>query len=226
MPFQSILFERTADAATSETTEAPDFFLDLNLNQVIDAITAEKEEYKLKPFFYSSLHDPGAIQYRQEIIRDLEDSVVFDSVKWFAQQMRAVREQLAEADKLEYKWQKDSSFLDAVDIYCDAVADLVRGISAVDLKSRGFLAFRDYSNSYAESDHFTSLLGDTQKLKTDLAAVRYCVFIKGRSVTVRKPGPEIDYRAEVDQTFRRFKQRAANDYSVQFDTAIAMNHVE
>ena len=78
MVFHSILFETTVDSTRIETLEAPVFFVDLNLDQVIDAITAGKEEYNLKPFFYTSLNDTDAIKYRQEIARDLENTVLGD----------------------------------------------------------------------------------------------------------------------------------------------------
>ena len=68
-PFHSILFEKTDENLMIETQEAPAFFSDLNLDQIIDAITAGKEEYNLKPFFYTSLHAVDMIEYRYEIMR-------------------------------------------------------------------------------------------------------------------------------------------------------------
>ena len=121
MTFHSILFERTEDSINRLTLETPEFFVDLNLDQIIDAITAGKQEYNLKPFFYTSLNDIDAIKYRHEIMRDLENKNLFENIKSFAHKMRAMREHLAQADKLYYKYQKERYFLDAVDIYCDAV---------------------------------------------------------------------------------------------------------
>ncbi len=226
MTFHSILFGRTEDGIKKETLEAPVFFVDLNLDQIIDAITAGKQEYNLKPFFYTSLNDTDAIKYRHEVMRDLEDKFLFEHIKSFAQKMRAMRDHLAQADKLHYKYQKEKWFLDAVDIYCAAVNCLVHDLTLTDLQSRGFLAFREYLTNYAESGHFTSLLAETKKLKADSSAVKYCLLIKGDSIKVRKYESEIDYSADVEATFEKFKQGAVRDYRVKFTTSPDMNHIE
>jgi hypothetical protein len=44
MTFQSILNVSSNDAATSEAAEAPAYFRDLNLDQIVASITAGKEE--------------------------------------------------------------------------------------------------------------------------------------------------------------------------------------
>ena len=100
MTFHSILYERMEDSAKKETPEAPAFFGDLNLDQIIDAITAGKKEYNLIPFFYTSLHEVDAIQYRHEILRDLENETLLERIRTFALNMRNMREHLAQADKL------------------------------------------------------------------------------------------------------------------------------
>jgi DNA mismatch repair protein MutS len=51
MTFHSILFERPEDSIKDEPVEEPVFFGDLNLDQIIDAITAGKQEYQLKTGF-------------------------------------------------------------------------------------------------------------------------------------------------------------------------------
>jgi len=226
MGFESILFEKAEDSANGEPLEAPVFFADLNLDQIVDAITSGKQEYNLKPFFYRPLKDIDAIRYRHEVIRDLENNALFEHIESFAHRMQAMREHLVQAKKLHYKYQKESWFLDAVEIYCDAVRCLVHDLSLVDLRSRGFLAFRDYLTSYAQSARFTSLLEETRQLKADLSTVQYCVLIKDNGFKVRKYESEIDYSADVEQTFAKFKQGAVKDYTVRFSSWQEMNHVE
>ncbi|MCR4429598.1 MAG: hypothetical protein NUV45_01105 [Tepidanaerobacteraceae bacterium] len=226
MTFYSILFGTTEDGIKKETLEAPAFFADLNLDQIIDAITAGRQEYNLKPFFYTPLNDIDAIKYRHEIMQDLENKILFEKIKSFAQKMREMREHLSQKDKLYYKYQKESWFLDAVEIYCDAVNCLLDDLNIVDLKSRGFLAFREYLADYVKSSRFTSLLAETKNLKADLATVKYCLLIKGNRINVRKYESEIDYSIDVEKTFEKFKQGAVKDYRVKFLDTLDMNHVE
>ena len=128
MSFHSILFDRADGGNRGETPEAPAFFRDLNLDQIVDVVTAGRQEYNLKPFFYSPLTDLAAITYRHEIMRDLENEVLFQSIRSFSRQMRTMREHLAAAEKLYYKYQKEAWFRDAVAIYCEAIENLLRDL--------------------------------------------------------------------------------------------------
>lgn len=226
MTFQSILFEHTEESHQEERLEAPAFFVDLNLDQVIDAITVGRQEYHLQPFFYRPLQSLDAITYRHEIMRDLENEKLFEQITAFARKLRAMREHLAQANKLYYKYQKERWFLDAVELYCDAVTSLAHDLSSEALQSRGLLAFREYVTDYAHSEPFTALLVETKQLEADLASIHYSVAIHGSRVQVRTYAAEPDYSTEVAETFAKFKQGAVKDYRVKLSSSPDMNHVE
>jgi len=247
--FQSVLFEQPASGAGVDGLPEPDFFADLNLDQVLEWMTASRKQYELKPFFYAPLHDVAAVRYRHEVLRDLEkpavlESVtrfaetmrrmrehlekpaVLESVTRFAETMRRMREHLAQAQKLYYPLQKQAWFLDAVEVYCEAVCSLAGELGGLDVASRGFEGLRDYLAGYAASGRFTSLAAETQALKEALAGVRYAVRIHGARVTVSNYEGEPDYSAEVVETFARFKQGAGKSYLVGLPDLADMNHVE
>ena len=223
--FSSILFERPEDGSGG-SPEAPPFFVDLNLDQVVAAVVAPKADYDLAPFFHRPLPTQTAIAYRHEVFRDLEDPRPHERVKAFAEQMHEVRSRLAQAAKLYYKHQKQFVFLDAVETYCGAAVRLREDLDDLDFQSRGFSGFRTYLADYVASPRFTTLRDETKTLKADLAAIRYSLLIKGSSITVRKYESETDYSAEVEATFRKFRQGAVKEYRAKFLNLVEMNHIE
>ncbi|MDA8088090.1 MAG: hypothetical protein M0Z75_15505 [Nitrospiraceae bacterium] len=226
MTFNSILFKKAGESIRKETLEAPACFVDLNLDQIMEAVTEGRQEYNLKPFFYTPLGDVDSIAYRHEIFLDLESQNVFGNIKSFAQRMRAMREHLARAEKLYYKLQKERFFLKAVEIYCDAVTGLDADLALSDLKSHGLVAFREYLADYVGSGPFALLLSETKKLLADLSSIKYSLLIKDNSIKVSNYESGADYSSDVEETFAKFKQGAVKDYIVKFSDSPEMNHVE
>jgi DNA mismatch repair protein MutS len=224
--FYSILFRRPADRLGDDGLSAPKFFPDLNCDQIVDAIIASKDEYNLKPFFHACLPRVEAIQYRHEVMQDLDRPPLYERVNSFAGKMRDVREHLVQTQKMYYQEQKQAWFLDGVDNYCEAIKSFAAELANLELQSHGFLAFRDYLDGYSRSARFSALLSQAKKLKADLGAVEYSVLIKAGGFTVRKYEGEADYSAEVERTFDKFKQGAVKDYRVKFSASVEMNHVE
>jgi DNA mismatch repair protein MutS len=224
--FESILFGRPGTGSSVDGQVEPDFFVDLNLDQVLRSMTAGREQYELKPFFYAPLHEVDAVRYRHEVLRDLERRDVLESVGGFAEAMRRMRAHLEQMQKLHYLLQQQAWFLDAAGIYCEAVRTLAEELADREVTSRGFRRFRDYLGEYVGSGQFTSLAAETQALKDAVAGIRYAVRINGPHVTVSRYEGEPDYSAEVEATFARFKQGAVNSYLVRLPEYVEMDHVE
>jgi len=249
-PFESILFDRPRSEAEIDERGALPFFVDLNLDQLFTAIAEERGGYKpkpkevrptfvrpgdeveppdpynLRPFFCVPLEDIDAIAYRHEVMLDLEGTALRDQIRSFAQSMRTMREHLARARKLYYHYQKASWFVDAVEIYCDAVSRLADELPHLGLKSRGFLALSDYLADYVRSDAFQSLIAEAKQVKDELATVTYSLLIKANRFTVTKYDGEPDYSVEVEETFQKFRQGAVQDYRLKFSESVEMDHIE
>ena len=223
--FASILFPRTDRKDSGEVREPPEFFHDLNLDQVVDTITSGWDEFDLKPFFYKPLRDADAIVYRQEVMRDLEDEQVMEMVTWFTEQMRVSLRYLKHSQDLGYKEQKEGWFLESVKVYCEAVEGLSSKLDDLPLKSRGLRSLREFLAAYLQSDAFRGLYEEMKELADDLAKIRYSLIIKGNRITVRAYEGEEDYAATVAETFRKFSRGEAKDYRREFKGS-GMNHVE
>lgn len=226
MTYYSILFNERPNYEEIQAAEMPEFFTDLNLDQVVNSITAGRQEYDLKPFFYYPIRTMDTVLYRQAVAKDLESDSVLESVQEFAYKMVVVRRYLALVGRLDYHYHKAGWFLETTLVYCGAIRDLERKLSPVELKSSGLIAFRDYLTAYVNSEEFQTFLEETAQRKADLATVRYAVIIKGNRVGVRKYEEEPDYSQEVEQTFAKFKQGAVKDYRVKSTKGSGFNHVE
>jgi DNA mismatch repair protein MutS len=226
LPFGASFFGDNGAPAEIDQQKAPDFFTDLNLDQIVDSMTTGRDEYSLKPFFYTPLTDVQTVNYRYDVLRDLEDSALLCQIGSFAREMRTMRNHLTRAGKAYYRYEKESWFVDAVEIYLAAVRNLIRDLTLAGLSSRGLRSFGEYLEDYTASADFVSLARETEALKSELAAIRYSLRIVGKRIQVSKYDSEPDYGADVLATFEKFKQGAAKEYRFEFRTAAEMNHVE
>ena len=223
MPVISILFG--TPAVVGEPPE-PSCFSDLKLDQVFAGVAAGREQYRLAPFFRLPLHDSAAVEYRHEVLRDLEDQGTVAAVEAFAKRMRAVRDDLAQARKLRYRYQKEVWYLSAARGYCTAIAEFAAALARADLASRGLTAFRDFLAGYAGSDAFAALAAEATGVDKILDGVAYCVNVRGPRVTVTRYESEADFSADVVATFAKFAGGSVKDYRGELRNWPEMDHVE
>ncbi len=226
MAFNSILFEQSGEAAEQMLIEAPAFFGDLNLDQLVSRLTNDFEEYDLTPFYYTQLRDVNAIQYRQQVVLDLESQSLLDVIKSFSRQMRAMRENLNRSKRAFYSYGTQCAFLAAVDTYCDAVERLTLDICARGVNSRGLSAFRDYLASYVSSPLFRGLMAEVKNLKSSLAEIKYCLLLNGDAITVRLTEEEVDYSLAVEETFEKFRSDSSRGYRISVRDIDPVNHIQ
>jgi DNA mismatch repair protein MutS len=216
----SILFRRPEDRAAADARTQPSSFGDLNLDQVVTAITRGRAEYDLQAFFHSPLGDEDSVGFRQEVFRDLEPRKVREPIGSFAAQMRSVRSLLAQ--KLDHKYQQESWFFEAAQRYGTCVNELGATLEGIEPRSRGLLQFKEYLSGYVRSDQFRSLLTESADIREALAGVSYNLRISDGRVTVSRADTAPDYTAEIEDAFRR---GAVREYLATFQFEPDLNHV-
>ncbi len=222
--FQSILFDD--EVAPAQSVGQPAFFGDLNLDQVVDAITAPKQDYELKPFFYQLPQRLETIFYRHEVMRDLDNEAMMTAIHDFAEQMVIARRYLRLVEKLYDPHHKRGWFLEAALVYCQAVLTLQQRLDAVSFTARGWQAFIEYLREYVASIQFQTLLNEARSVQQSLDEVSYCLTLHNNgTVRVRRHEDESDYSVDVTQTFARFQQGAVKDYRLNLQYS-GMNHIE
>jgi hypothetical protein len=224
-PLPSVLFTDPADASAVDVVP-PSFFGDLNLDQVVSALTAGRRDYDLACFFHTPIRTVATVAHRQEVFRDLEAPDLAAGVTAFGHAMREMRQQLRNATELRHPYQRESWFLDAVGTYCQAIKDVAKVLDRPGPQSDGITAVRDYVSAYQSGGPFTELAESTRSLHTRLREIQYSLHISGGRVRVSAYQEQVDYGAQVVGVFEKFKQGEAMDHRVAYRSDIEMNHVE
>lgn len=225
VPFHSVLFAEPQDSALEAAT-VPSCFDDLHLDQVVSDIVSGSEEYDLRPLFFAPLKSREDIMYRHEVLRDIEQQPTRSALCTFAAGMKTVRARLSQSEAMRHPLQKQRWFLDAAEVYCTALSELLRALAQAKTTSRGLQAFQAYLTQLLGSEEFESLSLDTVRVREGLSRVHYAVVIRGEKVKVRRYEGETDYSEHVLATFERFKQGVVKDYRVDFPETPQMNHIE
>jgi len=226
MVFSSILWPDGNGANLAE--EDPDFFVDLNVDQIVNGVTAAYGEYNLRPFFDTVPESPDTVRYRQYIFRDLQNPDNFALMKDFSARMKSVYMRLSGIERLN-EYQKQSWFLEASLLYFDAVIYLAGKLIDSDLNSKGLESLREYTKSLIHSDAFRLASEEAAKVKAALSAIRYEMSIGPSRVTIRKDRGRKNYNEIVREVFEKFRdsekprknpQRFNEAYTNQVEIAV------
>jgi len=221
--YHSILFG-TGKALQRE--DQPECFADLNLDQVISAITRDKDEYELPLLFYSALSDCSDCYFRHDVFRDLESSANFATATRFASQMSEVRANLKLTETEPHVLQKERWILDAASTYVAAVLQMAEDCARAGFKSQGLKSFSDYLSQYAASSAFSTLKNDTDRTNAAINSISYELVIKNLTVQVRKFEGQPVLSTEIERTFKRFKTFASPQKRRDLPESPRVNHVE
>ena len=198
------------------SAKEPTFFGDLNLGQMVETIVAGLEEYELAEFFYEPLHESGQVDYRHQVVRDLERKEIAAAVRGFVATMHKMRDRLSLSAKVHDVRQRQRWFLAAAEAYCDAVGQLDVSLNNVLPGSAALRGLRTFTVAYGRSHEFVELKAEVQQLTAELGQVRYTVRSKGLQITVDRFSEETDLTEEVRTTFARFRENPAKSYRARF----------
>lgn len=224
--FQSILFPGAAASSADFVFDEPACFRDLGIDQIVEAVTASREEYDLPAIYRTPVRDAGTIEYRQGVYNDLAQPVVHEAVTAFAEAMQLHRARLVQAAKLYAEQQRPFWALAAVITYHGAVREFARALRDAPLRSEGMLALRDWLDQLVSGDEFMKAVERAAEIRSRLDSIHFTVRIDGLRIEVAPFADEPDYSAEVEATFARFKQGEVKDHRVRYADYVDVDRVE
>lgn len=217
--FDSILSPDQRQIEIQDTTSEPSYFHDLNLDRVFDPIIKSTKSFGLESVFYSPLRDIETIRYRQEILRELENSTLFDQISSFSEEINRLSRTMKEIKKaLESESGYENNFLTRGRVlnyacqYRELVFSLYVAMNESVFSSKGLRDFRVYLGEYCASTYFAALSNSAKQLQNKLESVQYCMLIHEGTIRVREYEEESDLASEVVRLFEKFRQGDVKDY--------------
>jgi DNA mismatch repair protein MutS len=225
--FYSILFPTKEQHKQPRQDREPDYFTDLNLNQIFTHILTvekgfgqkEKIGFDLETFFNTPLRDPEIIKYRQDILRELEDENLRAMLVGFAQTIYSIDQSVImvhDAISSLTKWRDNyltrGQLLNCTEMYCQTVSSFSAALSGITLRSAGLRDFAEYLKTYIASDEFIAMGEHAKRLREKLSTVEYCMLIKYSTIRVRQYKGQANLVQDVLSTFSKFSQGEGRDY--------------
>lgn len=194
----------------------PDFYEDLNLNQIIEWIRMVWGG-DVTSYYYYFPADAECQEYRRAILQDIKREGLYQELKTFNETVKLWREAQGKKEKVEMKLQKASWHIQEIGYYCDAFEQLYRVLEARNLQAQGLLALRAYLKEYIASEGFLALQEKVNYLRTEIAKIRFTLHYVNDRVIVRQEECEGTYDAFLSQCFSEHNSCLRNPFGLELD---------
>ena len=230
--YYSCLFPAKADEPAL-TRAMPEYFKDLNLDQITEGAMSGFEKFDLAPHYYTLLRDENTVRYRQDAMRDLEKEEVFARAKSFCDTVVAVSRLLPKLQSslkgegpLANNAMTKGQFLNAAVKYCVALQEYAETIGPAGAASRALGGMAEYLKELFETSAWKEFLGHTVRVREAFDRQNYCLLIKNSTIRLRKYEGQEDESAYVHQLFDKFAQGETQEYKHTVNEANIAYHVE
>lgn len=176
---------------------APDFFVDLNMDQVAAQIMAERKGYDLRKYFNRMPEDLSVTKKRQEALQAVGNPEFFDGLAEFSDYMQLARGYAADYAGAEREICRQKLLLDCGMQYVQALHALKKAFSAgqaetgktsCSQKRDGmgslFGAFFSKFQDYRKGEEFQAFCRDTEGLCREFETMVFCVEFANRRMRV------------------------------------------
>lgn len=209
MEFQSILGVSRFSQLKAEEKVMPLFFYDLNLDQIVRDIMDQRKMYQLEQYFYRR-PEVEEVSYRQEVLKDMENPKVYQSIDEFSYGMRKAKEYLVNSKESENTIQQHKWKLDTAYYYIITLNRLCEDLDSLTFQSAGLRAFHKWLQDYRQTDEYQQLTVATDELIGKFNEMRFSLEVKSERINVTLEYIEDDYCKQLLDIFK--KQTSTEHY--------------
>lgn len=191
-----------------EEAELPEFFLDLNLIQILQELQEKGKEYDIRSLYLRYPKDYETVCYRRGIYREIRQKNLLESLKLFSAMMREARkyEKLYRKADNEQQWQM--YFFNQVSEYITGVFLLKEELFKAAVESEGLSGLAEYVGEFCGRPLWQECREEIARIRGMLSELRFRLDIEGENLKVTTERKEQYYFEHLKKLFpEKFPER-------------------
>lgn len=176
-----------------EETVMPEYFPDLNLNQIVRELQEKGKEYDIRTMYYQLPKDYQTVRYRQAIYREIREKQLEKPLALFSKRMRNTRWYLECHKKAEDKQQYQMYWFDAVREFTSGVDLLGELLREARPESEGLSGLLLSVEKLCSTKLWKECAAELEKLRKMQSELRFELSIDGADIKVRAQSRELYY---------------------------------
>lgn len=149
---------------SNEIRVSETMMVDLNLDQIVEAIQQEDSFYDVKALYRRFPETREEEAYRRENFQTIKQEAVFAGIEEFSEYMKAVHRAVEKEENVTEKIQEKAWHLSGVWNYCKAVNCLFQTVSKEAEKAEGMKRMYHYLQGYTQNEEFRSMSRTAEQL--------------------------------------------------------------
>lgn len=195
-----------------EDAGMPEYFLDLNLNQIVRELQEKSKGYDIRRMYYKLPKNYETVCYRQEIYREIRHRQLETAMALFSKKMRETRWYKERHEAAEEKQQYQMYWFNAVSEFTDGVNLLREALLAAKPEAKGLAGLLAYTEALCETALWKECRKEKEKIQGMLSGLRFELSIDGANLKVRTQQREQYYFDHVKKLFPdKFSDRITAD---------------
>lgn len=205
MAFVSIL--GTAKTEEIQGRKQPDFFVDLNLDQVLARIQKLSPDHPVKEYFYDF---PAKVDvgYRQEIYSDIKKTFLYDGFMRFSADMRRSADKELSPTFSGEPLQGACWQLESVYFYCKAIVELRQelenGVAKQEITALGLKELLVFLDELCKEPTFAQMQKEAYRVWEMLSGTKFTLEINGNKIRISPVAQEGTYEDLLTECFQEY----------------------
>lgn len=206
----------------------PDFFQNINANQVVDAILRNEDDKKIISFFYTPLKNKEDINYRLDIFKDLDCHDIYIEFNSAFSRLKKIYENYKKNQyEANTSWAGKRTLLRLISAYIETInrfRDFLK--NSKDVKSEGLKNLYKYLVILTNKDNYKELEKNLEIVKKTVNGMKYTMVFKGCDIYVSKTEDDKNFTPFIEDALKSFNWESKREYNYSVNEMVSSRLIE